>query len=109
MHNFVKRTAVYLRETLPEKTAQYAEEALRRRVKEDVRRAQAYGFTWESSIVRFVEAGFLLERDFDRNPRYDWAGPILRSKEYGEQERSLVLIACASRAAANAGSPNPHG
>lgn len=96
--NFSQRACAHLRKTLPSQTASYADEDLAARVRRDGERAVAYGLTWERSKVRFIEASLLLGPDFDHDPRYDWAGIMLRNREFGQEQRSLALVMCAHQA-----------
>jgi hypothetical protein len=40
-------------------------------------RAATYGMTSERDVCKYVDLMFALGRDFDTDPRFDWAQPIL--------------------------------
>lgn len=97
--NFIGRVGVHLRTALPLQTAAESDEAMHQRVRDGAARARSYGLTWERSIVRFMESDYLLGRNFERDPRYDWAPMILGNPQFGQDARALSLVLCAAEAA----------
>ena len=85
----------HLRAHLSGPTAAYTDDDLRRRARECVPRARAYGLTSERHIICFVDATYLLDERFDTDPEHDWAGKLLRSDKFAPGHKASVLLATA--------------
>lgn len=69
--------------------------ALAAAVAEGVRRAQACGLAEPREVRPFIFLCFLLGERFDADPRYPWAGQILRDPARSPADRVEALVACA--------------
>jgi len=65
------------------------DDALRARVEIGLRRARAYGITWERSLAAFVAWMFWIGPDFDRHPV---VRRILTAEEIAPDERVELLV-----------------
>lgn len=94
-NSFDKRALVHLRRDMSELTELFSDEKLILRVHECIPRAKAYGLIAEAQIIMFVDVTFLLGKDFDENPDYDWSLEILRSTKLEPSDRASLLLATA--------------
>ncbi len=92
LKDFENRALAHLRKHLPQETAPYSDDDLRRRVQSCVVRAQHYGLNSERGIVAFVDATYLQREDFDANPSTAWARPVLTNPALNEDEKITLLI-----------------
>jgi hypothetical protein len=67
--SFLTRLVKHLQQHHPDKVAQFSAESLVTAVRHGVRRARAYGMTWESAITAYVALLFAIHPRFDDNPK----------------------------------------
>lgn len=77
---FEERCVAFVREHWPERWAHLGEVAVRAFVEMAVERAAGYELDTEQDAARYLNQMLALGRDFDTDPRYPWAGEILRNK-----------------------------
>ena len=95
---FVERGVKHLRTHLPEQTALFTDDDLRARIRAGNVRARTYGFISERQIMAFVDTGFLIGPDFDKDRRYPWALEILLNRVVPANHRASTLLGNAARA-----------
>jgi hypothetical protein len=89
--NFARRAAQHLQESLPDECTDMGSAALMQTVRAGVRRALAYGLEQELDVLRFLNLMFLLDFNFDTDPRYAWATELLRDTEIAPSARMAVV------------------
>jgi hypothetical protein len=80
IHDYVKRTVLYLTERFPEKCDVLGEPKLRETVKYGIQRSASYGITTEADVRRYIELMLMFGPDFDQAPELPWASSILNNK-----------------------------
>ncbi len=65
---FAERLVAYLREKQSIWVKHSPDDELRKRVRWGINRARSHGFTWESSIMKFVGLMFRIAPNFDEYP-----------------------------------------
>ena len=75
---FEERLIAHLENAYPEKLWTSTPEAVRERVRRAVDKALSYSVRTERDVTSFVDLTFELGEGFDIDPRFDWAGEILR-------------------------------
>jgi hypothetical protein len=66
--NFHQRLIVFLREQIPDETAEFTDEALMERIIQSEDRASTYGIITDHGISQFVLLTFMAGPDFDEVP-----------------------------------------
>ncbi len=65
---FHRRLIVFLREEIPDETAEFTDDALMERILQSEDRASTYGIITEQGISQFVLLTFMVGPDFDEVP-----------------------------------------
>lgn len=65
---FAQRLAAHQREEQAVWVQRWSDDVLQQRIRSGIARAQSHGFTWESSIAKFVTLMVRFAPDFDRFP-----------------------------------------
>ncbi len=89
----------------PEEFSAMGMEGARRLAEDAVVKAERYEIRGEAEVARYLNLMLALGRDFDRDPRYPWAGAILRDEAIAPRHKlkKLIRLAAEALAAAEAG------
>jgi hypothetical protein len=76
---FVERMVQRLKSDFSNEVAQQKleEKELEPLVRKGIKEAEAYGAVGENDLELYIDCMVLFSPDFDRNPRFPWAGEIL--------------------------------
>jgi hypothetical protein len=99
--NFEDRGVRHLRKVLPDATAPYSDDQLRRRIRECIDRAAKYGLTTERQIMYFADSTFIADEHFDTAPDGMRARDVLLDRELAGDEKALLTLAAARGMANN--------
>ena len=94
---FEQRAQSYLREALPGACAGMDDAQLRQVIRAGVARAAEHDITAECDVVGYLELTLRLGRDFDTDPAYPWARPILLDRCSSAENRLRRLRSLARR------------
>jgi hypothetical protein len=94
---FEQRAQSYLREALPGPCAGMDDAQLREVIRTGVARAAEYDITAERDVIGYLELTLSLGRDFDTDPAYPWARPILLDRLSSAENRLRRLRSLARR------------
>ena len=86
---YVARLSRYLRKDHAEAVKDLADDLLKERIATGIRRARAYGFTWETTIAIFVTFMFTVAPNFDDHPRIR---KILQDRQIPANDRIDALL-----------------
>ena len=81
---FIQRMMTYLREKQSVWVEDCSDEKLRQRIVWGIARARSHGFTWESSLAKYVGLMFRFAPNFDEYPPIE---EILNRKDVPGEER----------------------
>ncbi len=79
-HDFISRSAEFLRSTWPSQTNSFSDHRLRDLIHASIVRAEEYGIEIEADVIRFVETSLLLGEDFDTSAQFPWAAEFLQDE-----------------------------
>jgi hypothetical protein len=88
----------HVRQYFPSKCASMQRGELQKRVREGIAKGRRYGFSRDADVCRFVDTSIVLGTDFDRDPRFPWAGDILSDSAFKDPSVRLEMLfeaACA--------------
>jgi hypothetical protein len=85
---FERRAVRHLRACLPRPPA---DAVLHDRTRTAITSAASYGITDELSVLRYLNAMFLLGPRFDTDPRLAWVGAILRDDDFTGPTKMAIL------------------
>jgi hypothetical protein len=74
---FTSRVVAHVKTVWPAECAELGEAAVADTVARAIRRGAALGLSAELDLLRFVDLGFILVKDFETNPLAAWTSPIL--------------------------------
>ena len=77
---FAARVVAHVKAVWPAECGELGEAAVADTVRTAIQRAAALGLFSEYDVVRFVDLGFILVKDFETNPLSMWARPILSDR-----------------------------
>src|ERR1035438_2811932 len=80
INDYVKRTAVHLKERFPEKCEALGEPKVHETVKYGIQRSASYGITTEGDVRRYIDLMLTFGPEFDQDPELPWAASILNNK-----------------------------
>ena len=86
LRTFVRRVVGHLRAQYPEDTQGTSDEDLTALVETGIARAEAHGIVAERDVCLYVDVMVVLGPDFDKDPRYPWAGEILNDDSWADTE-----------------------
>lgn len=78
---FEARVRAFLQKSFPQPVAAKGEDLCRREIHDTVERAFSYDIKTEIDVVRYVTVAFVLNPEFDTDPAFPWARPILGEKQ----------------------------
>lgn len=74
---FTSRVVAHVKTVWPAECAELGDDAVADTVASAIKRAGALALSTEYDVVRFVDLGFILVKDFETNPLAAWTRPIL--------------------------------
>ena len=90
--SFDNRMLVHLKRFFPEQYDGLGEERVVEAVQYGIARAATYGMTAERDVCKYIDLMFALGRDFDTDPRFDWAQPILTDPDTPDATARIELL-----------------
>jgi hypothetical protein len=78
MSDYENRLLKYLRECFPEQVKTDGDAKTRMTIREGIQRASEHALITELDTALYIEVMYLLGPEFETDPRYPWAGEILR-------------------------------
>lgn len=75
---FERRVADHVREFFPDRSADLGDDGVVAHVRAGIAKAESYGLSHPAHVGQMVDLMLLFGRDFDTDPRWPWAGSILR-------------------------------
>ncbi|HOA94157.1 MAG TPA: hypothetical protein PK072_11915 [Quisquiliibacterium sp.] len=88
---FAGRAVAHLRRRFPARTAPVEDARLRAFVDLGIDRARRYGIVGEADVLRYLEYMLIYGARFDTDPRFAWAGEILRRAGLGPSRRMDLI------------------
>lgn len=80
VNSFAARVVAHVKAVWPAECEELGPAALAEMVTGTIRRGAALGLSAELDLVRFVDLGFILAKDFETNPLAAWTRPILADR-----------------------------
>ena len=77
---FAKRVVAHIKTVWAAEYAELGEAAVVESARAGIQRAAALGLLSEHDVVRFVDLGFILVKDFETNPLCGWTRTILADR-----------------------------
>lgn len=77
---FTARVAVHVKAVWPAECGELGDAGVMETIRAAVKRAAALGLTSELDVVRYVDLGFILVKDFETNPLALWTRSILADR-----------------------------
>lgn len=96
--DFRRRLKEKLLEDYPEDSEALGEDKLDVVIDQGIERARSYGIAAEDDIGLYFDIMFNLAYNFDTNPKYPWAGPILRNPTLTAEEKLRQVSGLAQEA-----------
>jgi hypothetical protein len=90
--SFDNRMLAHLKKFFPAQYDGLGEERAIEAVHYGIARAATYGITSERDVCKYVDLMFALGRDFDTDPRFDWAQPILTDPNLPDPSARIELL-----------------
>jgi|HubBroStandDraft_6_1064221.scaffolds.fasta_scaffold00634_9 hypothetical protein len=69
----------HLRQKFPSETEKKEDEELVAEIRQGVKTSGKYGISAECDVARYIEYMMMYGLSFDTDPKWDWAGKILRT------------------------------
>lgn len=99
LEKFVVRMMAHLREDFADYVQPMSDEQLREFVETGIATSKTYEVVDEDDVCIYIECMAVYGRDFDTNPKTDWAGSILRQTDLdGFEKMKRVLDGALFRA-----------
>jgi hypothetical protein len=80
VHSFASRVVAHAKAVWPAECEELGDAALAEMVASATKRGAALGLSAELDMVRFIDLGFILAKDFETNPLAAWVRPILADR-----------------------------
>ena len=84
---FTTRVVAHVKAVWPTECGELGDAAVLEMVRGSIQRAVALGLVSEFDVVRFVDLGFILVKDFESNPYAAWTRPLLADRALGPEAR----------------------
>jgi hypothetical protein len=84
---FERKVLAHLRANFSSSVAGYSDQDMLRIISSAVGKAQRYGISLQSDVVRFIEYLFLWDVEFDSASEWEWAAQILQSQHLTGTEK----------------------
>jgi len=102
VNSFAARVVAHVKAVWPGECEELGAATLAEMVTGTIKRGAALGLSTELDLVRFVDLGFILAKDFETNPLAAWTRPILADRKlapnamidhlYQRMEEEFALI-----------------
>jgi hypothetical protein len=102
VQSFAARAVAHVKAVWPAECQELGEAPLAEMVANSIKRGAALGLSGELDMVRFIDLGFILAKDFETNPLVGWVRPILADRTltpgamidrvYQQMEEQFALI-----------------
>jgi hypothetical protein len=90
--SFDNRMLTHLKKFFPAQYDGLGDERALDAVHYGIARAATYGMTSERDVCKYIDLMFALGRDFDTDPRFDWAQPILTNPGLPDPSARIELL-----------------
>lgn len=77
---FVNRMVDHVRQYFPRQFTQLGEMEVRAWIEEGIKQSGEYGIVAERDVCKYIDVMMVFGRNFDKDPRYPWAPPILTAQ-----------------------------
>ncbi|HEY3820372.1 MAG TPA: hypothetical protein VGL81_24575 [Polyangiaceae bacterium] len=94
---FERDAVAHLHRALPERCTTLGPSAVARSVRRAIIKARGYGITSELDVLKFLNLMYLLDFDFDTDPRFAWAADRLNAEDVEPSVRLQLILDRATR------------
>lgn len=84
---FIRRIESHLREHFRVVVGLLTSDQLQEIIERNWKRAEEYGLKSELGVCSYLNVVFTLGEEFEKQPAYPWAAPLLTSAELGEETK----------------------